>query len=124
MSNIRMWLYDGAGDVSVKKYHIPTTPGASTYNDTEWQFGDYISFGPSGNRVPRTLVQLASTDGGTTWNPTSEEFDYAYDMAGRLTEATFAMTPQTGQTQYSPTWPAASRGRAFYQYDAGGRLLN
>src|SRR5258708_1679433 len=72
------YLYDNPGDVSIKKYHIPTTPGAITYNDTEWQFGDYISFG-DGGRVPMTLTQLATSDGGQTWNPTTEQFDYAYD---------------------------------------------
>jgi RHS repeat-associated protein len=57
-------------------------------------------------------------------NPTSEEFHYQYDQLGRITSAAFAQTPQSGQTGYTNSYPAANRAKAFYLYDNGGRLEN
>ena len=56
--------------------------------------------------------------------------DYQYDSKGRLTGAAFAQTPYTGFTLggsspwYDSSHPAQSRARAYYTYDAGGRMLN
>jgi YD repeat-containing protein len=115
------YSYNLQSDLDVKTYRTPVTPGATQHQDRKWQFSDYISLG-GGQRVPQTMSELVSTDGGATWNPSTEVFQYAYDGAGRLVGATFAMTPQTGRTDYTSAYPAASRGRAFYDYDAGGRL--
>lgn len=65
-----------------------------------------------------------------SYNPTDEEFHYAYDGAGRLRAAAFAQTPasgytpSTGQPYYDGTHLPSSRARAWYAYDAGGRLTS
>jgi RHS repeat-associated protein len=107
------YTYNTAGDRATASY---TTP-AGTVN---WGYSNYVSVGlpPNMNRVFCTLTKLDSN-----MNATSEEFDYQYDGSGRLAQAAFAQTPQSGQTGYSSSHPAASRCRAAYQYDAQGQLL-
>ena len=73
---------------------------------------------------------VADGPGAVGSAPTAEEMDYQYDSRGRLTGAAFAQTPYTGFTPsgsspwYDSTHPAQSRARAYYTYDAGGRMLN
>jgi len=56
--------------------------------------------------------------------------DYQYDSRGRLAGATFAQTPYTGFTPggsnpwYDANHPAQTRARAYYTYDAAGRMIN
>ncbi len=104
------YTYWDAGD---RKDATHVTPNGTS----KWRYKDYVSVGTPGSmsRVFQTMVRLNS--GGSE---TSEQFFYAFDCSGRLKHATFAMTPQNGYTDYSV--PAASRGRATYNYDAGGRL--
>jgi hypothetical protein len=71
------------------------------------------------SRVFQTLNKLDANG-----NPTSEEFHYEYDSMGRLTNAAFMQTPQTGQTGYSSTYPAAVRARVYYNYDVSGVMTN
>ena len=71
------------------------------------------------SRAFQTLKKLDSNG-----NPTSEEFHYEYDSMGRLTNAAFMQTPQTGQTGYSSTYPAAVRARVYYNYDVSGVMTN
>ena len=59
---------------------------------------------------------------GSAWSRSTEEFHYAFDSSGRLEDAAFAQTPTSGQTNYE-TYPAATRARAHYEYDPGGRVL-
>ncbi len=92
-------------------------------------YGDYVELGTNDNpsRVFQTLTKLTVVVGSA---PTAEEMDYQYDSRGRLTGAAFAQTPYTGFTPsgsspwYDSTHPAQSRARAYYTYDAGGRMLN
>jgi RHS repeat-associated protein len=108
------YTYNTAGDRATASY---TTPAGGTVN---WGYSNYVSVGlpPNMSRVFCTLTKLDSN-----MNATSEEFDYQYDGNGRLAQAAFAQTPQSGQTGYSSSHPAASRCRAAYQYDAQGQLL-
>ena len=58
-------------------------------------------------------------------NRTGEEFHYAYDQQGRLFEAAFAQTPSNltpDASGYYDGYEAATRARAHYEYDAGGRM--
>jgi RHS repeat-associated protein len=113
------YTYSAAGDRATASY---TTP-VGTVN---WGYTDYIGVGPApnGSRVFRTVNRLDSN-----MNPTGEEFHYQFDMTGRLRQAAFAQTPYTGFTPntgspwYDATHPAQSRARAYYDYDAAGRLV-
>jgi len=89
----------------------------------------YTDYTPAGDpsqpsRIFQTMVKLDTSN-----NPTSEEFHYAYDGSGRLLQAAFAQTPasgftpSTGNPYYDSSHLASSRARAFYSYDAGGRIL-
>jgi len=104
------YTYNGDGDREVVHY---ITPQGTIHYD----YGDWISGGQDDHRMFRTLTLLDASQ-----QPTGEQFHYVYDAFGRLTSATFAMTPQVGQTTYSAAYPAATRGRAFYDLDAGGRV--
>jgi hypothetical protein len=91
------YLYNTAGD---RCQSIYTTPNGTV----KWGYGDYQSYGTpeKPSRVFQTLNKLDANG-----NPTSEEFHYEYDSMGRLTNAAFMQTPQTGQTGYSSSYPAA-----------------
>ncbi len=114
--------YNAIGDRTSSSY--ATNDGTIT-----WQYGDYVELGTNDNpsRVFQTLTKLTGAVGSA---PTAEEMDYQYDSRGKLTGATFAQTPYTGFTPggsspwYDSTHPAQSRARAYYTYDAGGRMLN
>lgn len=104
--------YSAAGDRSEADY---TTPNGTT----KWGYADYIPQGSpeSAKRLFQTLNKLDS--GGAV---TAEEFHYQYDSSGRLLEAAFDQSEQSGH-YYSSSYPAASRARAHYEYEPGGRLL-
>ena len=104
------YTYNVDGDREVVHYQTPQ-------GTIHYDYGDWISGGQDDHRMFRTLTLLDASQ-----QPTGEQFHYVYDAFGRLTSATFAMTPITGQTGYSAAYPAATRGRAFYDLDAGGRV--
>ncbi len=114
------YSYDDAGNRSVVSYDTPDS-------DSSWKYSDYISLGdPAGSaQVFQTLTKL-----DTSGNPTAEAFHYQYDTSGRITNATFAMTPEanftptTGNPHYDSTHKAWTRARAWYSYDPGGRTLS
>jgi len=116
------YTYNAFGDRATSTY--VTADGLVT-----WQYGDYVEVGTADkpNRVFQTLTKLS---GGVGSNPTAEEMDYQYDSRGRLTGATFAQTPYTGFTPggsspwYDANHPAQTRARAYYTYDAAGRMIN
>jgi RHS repeat-associated protein len=120
LDNTVAYTYTLAGDRDTATYATPS-------GTTKWQYADYITLGDpaSPSRAFQTLRQLDAATGA----PTSEEFHYLYDSSGRLLEAAFAQTPQSGFTPsgsnpwYDASHPASSRARAHYSYDAGGRLL-
>lgn len=113
------YLYTGEGDRETATY-------VTDSGTVKWGYGDYVALGdPSGpGRVFQTMTKLDSS----TAYPTSEEFHYAYDGDGKLRVAAFAQTPKasftpsTGQPWYDSSHLANSRARAYYVYDAGGRL--
>ena len=117
-----LYGYNAIGDRTSSTY--VTANGTIT-----WQYGDYVELGTNDNpsRIFQTLTKLTGTVGSA---PTAEEMDYQYDSRGRLTGAAFAQTPYTGFTPsgsspwYDSSHPAQSRARAYYTYDAGGRMLN
>ncbi len=87
-----------------------------------WRYYDYLSVGsPSkGAHAFQTLCKLDANG-----NRTGEEFHYAYDQQGRLFEAAFAQTPSNltpDASGYYDGYEAATRARAHYEYDAGGRM--
>jgi RHS repeat-associated protein len=110
------YTYNGLGERDTATYVTPS-------GTTTWRYTDYVLAGSpqNGKRVFQTLRRMNGS------NPTAEEFHYAYDSMGRLREATFAQTPKAGFTPssgnpwYDSSNPAASRARAHYEYDAGGR---
>jgi len=112
------YLYNGAGDKTRATYSTPS-------GTVKWGYGDYTAVGdPSGpGRAFQTMAKLDSSN-----NPTSEELQYSYDGAGRLLIASFAQTPQsgftpsTGASYYDASHPASTRARAYYVYDASGRV--
>ncbi len=108
------YTYTGAGERDTASYSGLTSNGATSY-----KYSDYASLG-DGTKGQRLFQTLTKLDGNG--NATAEQFHYAYDADGRIRNATFAMTPQSGQTGYSGTYPAGTRARAYYQYDTGGRL--
>lgn len=107
------YYYNGAGDRSEVIY---TTPNGAT----RWGYWDYETLGSitSPHRVFRTMNKLDSSD-----EPTAEEFHYQYDTQGRLQNAAFAQLEQSSH-YYSASYPAATRVRAFYNYDPSGRVLS
>ena len=116
------YTYTSTGDRFTSTYVTQAAVGLS--NTTRWRYADYVNLGDPAkqSRVFQTLTSLDNNG-----NPTPEEFHYTYDTAGRVREATFAQTPQawtpgTGGNYYDQTHNAATRGRAHYEYDSGGRL--
>jgi RHS repeat-associated protein len=113
------YTYNGAGDRTSAVYDTPN-------GTTKWGYADYVAVGdPSGpSRVFQTLRKLDSSTG----YPTSEEMEDAYGGSGRLLVTGFAQTPasgftpSTGNSYYDSTHRAASRARAYYVYDPGGRI--
>ncbi len=120
LDNTVVYTYNSAGERATATYTNETSHG-----NNYWGYADYISLGsPEGSsRAFQTMVRL-----DTNGNPTAEAFHYQYDTSGRITNATFAMTPETnytptgGATYYTVSHPAATRGRAHYTYDSGGRV--
>lgn len=90
-----------------------------------WLYTNYVKVGSfeQGRRAFQTLNRLNQTTGLET----SEEMHYAFDTSGRLRQAAFAQSSQTGTgaltsaPYYTSSYPAASRAVAFYDYDGGGR---
>ncbi len=113
------YSYNTAGERDTATYVTPN-------GTTSYKYKDYAQVGDpsSPSRVFQTLNKL----NGSTM--TSEEFHYQYDNMGRLRQAAFAQTPQTGGSAptaapfYTQSYPADTRARAFYTYDAGGRVTN
>ena len=116
------YTYTSAGDVDIKTY--TTQSGLGLGNTVKWKYTDYADFGvDQGSHIFTTITNLDASTG----NATSEEFEYAYDSAGRPVQATFAMTPQSwspsgGASYYDSSHKAATRARAYYAYDGGGRM--
>jgi YD repeat-containing protein len=113
------YTYDSSADRLTASY---TTP----YGTTNWGYFDYINTGdPSkSQRVARTIVKLDSN-----FNRTAEEYQYTYDAQGHMCEGVFAQTPTATSPNSTDGWydsagQAATRCRAHYDYDAGGRLLD
>ncbi|MFI5385907.1 MAG: RHS repeat-associated core domain-containing protein [Fimbriimonadales bacterium] len=113
------YTYTAVGDRSTALYSKNSSETA------RWGYTDYVPAGDPArpSRIFQTLVKLDTSN-----NPTSEEFHYAYDGSGRLLVASFAQTPQagftpsTGNPWYDSTHVAATRARAYYVYDPGGRM--
>ena len=116
------YTYNSAGDRDTVTY--VTQSALSLSATTKWRYSDYLYLGlpTSSSRVPQRLTSLDSSTG----NPTSEEYHYAYDFAGRLRQAAFAQTPSgsptSGNYYYASDMKAATRARTFYDYDSGGRV--
>lgn len=114
------YTYTDQGDRDVATY---TTPNGTS----RWKYSDYISVGSpdSPKRAFQTLNRMNSTPAST-----AEEFHYSYDSSGRIINAAFAQTPQTGGSAptsapfYTAAYPAATRARAYYTYEPGGRLTS
>lgn len=110
--------YNPAGERSETTY---TTPNGNS----KWSFGDYVRLGDptSGTRAFQTMRKLDASSSVAT----SEEFQYAYDSSGRLVNAMFGQTPQSGAgapltaPYYTNAYPAQTRFQACYESDAGGR---
>lgn len=113
------YTYNAAGERETATYATPN-------GTTAYKYSDYVQVGnaASPGRVFQTLNKLSSG------SPTAEEFHYRYDSSGKLLEAAFAQTPQTGSgaptsaPYYPPSYPATTRARAYYTHDSGGRLIN
>lgn len=117
------YSYNSVGDRDIVTYTTQSGLGLSSV--TKWKYSDYVQVGEptETNRVFSTMTALDSTTGAMT----NEQYHYVFDTQGRLTEATYAMTPQTwspsgGASFYDHDHPAATRGRTHYQYDANGRV--
>lgn len=120
------YTYYPTGDRETSTYTTQAALGQSS--TTKWRYDYYRNFGGplGGSRAFRRLVRLDPA----TNQPTSEEFNYNYDTNGRLQEATFAMTPNSAVTapMSNGSWyntsdkPAATRGRAHYEYTMTGQL--
>ncbi len=117
------YTYNSYGDRDTATYVTQSALGLS--NTVKWQYHDYVDIGAEqSSRVFQTLTNLDASTG----NATAEEFHYAYDSMGRPRQVTFGMTPQSGYSPsggasyYDATHWAATRGRAFYAYDGGGRV--
>ncbi len=105
--------------IAAKYYQGPDSPGILL---ASCGYYDYLSIGsPSkGAHGFQTLCKLDASG-----NRTGEEFHYAYDQQERLFEATFAQTPSNltpDSSGYYDGYEAATRARAHYEYDAGGRM--
>jgi hypothetical protein len=94
--------YDAAGSRDTATYVAKVKTDFTTYHSTnttttKWKYENYLSLGDpaSSSRVFQTLVQMSGS------NRTPEEFHYQYDSSGRITNATFAMTPESGYTPSS-----------------------
>lgn len=113
------YSYNAAGERETAVYVTPN-------GTTSYKYSDYVQVGnaASPSRVFQTLNKTVS---GTS---TSEEFHYRYDSSGRLLEAAFAQTPQSGggaptsAPYYTNSYPADTRARAYYTYDPAGRVTN
>ena len=99
---------DGNGDIATETFLTPA--GANSYS-----FSDRIAVGewPTVKRVARTATVLDQD-----LAPTSEQFDYTFDTLGRLTNATFAMTPSASAP---PHWQD-SRARVHVDFDVMGNV--
>jgi RHS repeat-associated protein len=114
------YTYHDAGDRNTATYATPD-------GTTRWRYSNYLTVGSpeSASRTFQTLNQLNSSSAST-----AEEFHYQFDASGRLSAATFAMSPQTGTgapataPYYTSDYPAATRARAYYAYDPAGRTIN
>ena len=84
------YTYAGPSERQTATYSTP-------YGTTKWAYLDYkaITAGQSGQiaRAPQTLNKLDANG-----NLTDEEMDYSYDGHGRLAEAAFAQSHNTGYT--------------------------
>ncbi len=114
------YSYGTSGDrLAARYYQGADSPGNLL---AAWGYYDYLSVGsPSkGAHAFQTLCKLDASG-----NRTGEEFHYAYDQQGRLFEAAFAQTPSNltpDASGYYDGYEAATRARAHYEYDAGGRM--
>ncbi len=114
------YFYGPSGDRIAAKYFQGSDTGGTLL--AAWGYYDYLSVGsPSkGAHAFQTLCKLDASG-----NRTGEEFHYAYDQQGRLFEAAFAQTPSNltpDASGYYDGYEAATRPRAHYEYDAGGRM--
>ena len=115
------YAYDAAGNRQTAAYATPS-------GTQRWGYYGYTQVG--GTSPQRAFTRLVRLDGAG--NPTAEEMDYQYDTAGRLREATFAMSPaiangqsyvpSTGGFYYDSNHLASTRARAHYDYDPEGHL--
>lgn len=123
-SYVTAYTYNSAGDRDSSTYTTQATLGLSS--TVKWRYSDYVplSLPTSTTRAFQRLTSLNPSTG----NPSSEEFHYSYDYQGRLRQATFAQTPQSGFTPstggfyYDASHRPATRGRTYTEYDSGGRI--
>jgi RHS repeat-associated protein len=90
---------------------------------TKWRYFDWITVG-AGSSTARVFSKMNRQEYvGSSWIDSEEQFDYLFSGSGALLTATFAMTPQNGEDDYS-SYTADSRARAVYGYDVGGRVTS
>jgi RHS repeat-associated protein len=113
------YTYNTTGDRLTATY---TTP----YGTNTWGYYNYLPLGDPSKprRGCQTIVKLDSQG-----NRTPEEYQYVFDCYGRVIEAAFAQTPSATSSNSTDGWYdsaglAATRARAHYDYDAGGRMLD